>query len=137
MNRLLALLATTVLVATPLLAAEDAEGCKDSAVLSRMTSCNITECEKKDFDAHDFRTAWTAVDGDFKTQTVEGAKEVITYECAESISLLQIARNAEAALKRGGFTVVYSGKGAGEMPLLTTRKAGTWVYVETWLNGGT
>jgi hypothetical protein len=69
MNRLLVLLAAAAMVASPLVAAEDAEGCKDSAVLSRMSSCNITECEKKDFDAFDFRTAWDEQVGDYRTKT--------------------------------------------------------------------
>jgi len=137
MNRLLVLLAAAAMVAAPLVAAEDAEGCKDSTVLSRMSSCNITECEKKDFDAFDFRTAWDEQVGDYKTKTVEGAKEVITYECAETNSLLQIARNAEAALKRAAFTVVYSGKGGNDQPMVTAHKGGLWVHVETWNNGGT
>lgn len=136
MTKLPLLLATAALIALPLMA-EDAEGCKDSQVLSRMASCSITECEKKDFDSFEFRIAWKAEENDFKTQVVEGAKEVLTYECAATISLLQIARNAEAALKRGGFAIVFSGAGGYQEPIVTARKGGAWVHVATWLNGDT
>ncbi len=136
MTKLPLLLATAALIALPLMA-EDAEGCKDSQVLSRMGSCNITECEKKDYDSFEFRTAWKADENDFKTQAVEGAKEVLTYECSEKISLLQIARNAEAALKRGGFAIVFSGTGGYAEPIVTARKGGVWVHVATWNNGST
>ena len=61
-----------VLFVSPLLAQEeDAEGCKDSTVLSRMKSCRIESCDKKDFDRGNIRTGAS----DEQMQGVEGEVE--------------------------------------------------------------
>lgn len=130
------LFAVAVCLAFPALAqTEDAEGCKDSPVLSRQPKCTISECETKDFDEAEVITG-PAAEGDFKRQHLEGAKSRITYGCEESVSFLNIARNAEAALKRDGFTIVFSGKGVNERPAVTAHKGNTWVSVQTDSNGG-
>ncbi len=88
------LLAVVVLIVAtvPLLAQqEDAEGCKDSTMLSRMKGCAIESCDKKDFDRADIRTGAT----DELVQHVEGEVEIITYKCAENVSFLSIVRNVE------------------------------------------
>lgn len=114
-----------LLLPLSLAAQEDAEGCKDSPVLTRMPKCVIGECSKKEFDAFEFIQDYVAE----KKQNVEGAKETITYGCDESVSHLNIARNAEAALKKAGFTIVFSGKGDNDWPMVTARKGATWIAV--------
>lgn len=126
-------LALSLVVVCPLFAQEDAENCSDSTVLTRMPKCYIHSCEKKDFDEAEIRLT---ADGDnFKTQHVEGAKDYIVYVCDESVSFLNIARNAEAALKKAGFTIVFFGKGQNEHPALSARKGGVWVDIQTEWSG--
>jgi len=120
------------LAACPLLAQEDAEGCKDSTLLSRMKSCQISSCDKKDFDSADIRTG----PADDQIKSVEGEVETIIYACGDNVSFLQMVRNAENALKSAGFATVYSGKGLNESPAYTARKGGVWVNVQTQPNGG-
>lgn len=110
---------------------EDAEGCTDPKVLTRMRGCVIGECSRKDYDA-----AELVVAADVQTQSVEGEVEIVHYGCPEAMSALMIARNAENALKTQGFSVVFSGTGNNDMPLRTMRKGGNWVSVETLDGGG-
>ena len=42
-------------------------------------------------------------------QTLEGAIEQTTYACPATASPLQLLRNAEAAMRKAGYTVVFSG----------------------------
>jgi outer membrane protein OmpA-like peptidoglycan-associated protein len=133
MTKGLPLLLTFILAASPALAQEeDAEGCKDSATLSRMNSCRIEACDKKDFDSGDIRIGVT--DADFKA--VEGEVERYTYRCEENVSFLAVVRNAKAALERAGYTIVFNGKGDNEQPAISARKGGTWVAIQTEQNGG-
>jgi OOP family OmpA-OmpF porin len=136
MTKAILFLALSVSLALPVFAqTEDAEGCKDSPVLSRQPKCSISECETKDFDEAEVIVG-PAAEGDFKRQHLEGAKSRIGYVCESSVSQLNIARNAEAALKRAGFSIVFSGKGENERPAVTARKGSTWVAIQTDWNGG-
>ena len=135
MKRRLAMsLAVAVLCSLPAWAQEDVpqdvEGCTDSKLLNRLSGCVITECDRKAFDAAD-----VFVGGGEKTQTLEGQKEVVSYDCGEKISMLQIARNAEAALKKAGYTVVFSGT-AEDAPVVTARKGNQWMQVHSFNPGG-
>src|SRR5205823_3424823 len=65
---------------------------------------------------------------------VEGATEILTYRCDESISFLNIKRNAEAALKRAGFTILYSGPGDDDRPVVSARKGNVWIGLLTQAN---
>lgn len=137
----LAMFLLLTLASLPMLAQpEDAEGCKDSVLLSRIRGCNIFECSVKDFDAAELLIGYDlAHDNAEKHKSVEGAVEVISYECSASVSNLAVARNAETALKQAGYTVVFSGKNPhnDDRPLLTARKGGVWVSVVTGFNGST
>ncbi len=130
MKRLLVLSALTLLIAVPALAQhEDAEGCKDSPLLSRMNGCTIDMCEKKGFDAIELPIGLNEP-GQNKTMALEGQVESIEYTCPGNVSGLAIARNAENALKAAGFTVVYSGKSQSERPMLTVRKGNIWLHID-------
>jgi outer membrane protein OmpA-like peptidoglycan-associated protein len=132
MKRPLLILAA-VLLALPLAAQEeDAEGCKDSALMTRMKGCSIRSCDTKDFDSAAIRTDRD----DDKAKSVEGAVETLIYQCPDNVSFLAIVRNAENALKRAGFTTVYSGAGMNEAPAYSARKGGIWVDIQTQPNGG-
>ena len=131
MIRTLLFVVVTLLCALPLVAQEDAEGCKDPKLLSRMKSCHIYDCAKKDFDALSIRIG---SDSD-KRQSVEGEIDQVIYDCPENVSYLSIVRNAEKALKAAGFTTVYSGGGDDDRPVYAGRKGGVWVAIETGESG--
>ena len=109
---------------------QDVEGCSDSKLLTRLSGCVITECDRKAFDA-----AELFVGAEDRRQSVEGQKEIVSYDCGENISMLQIARNAEAALRKAGYTVVFSGV-AEDAPVVTARKGGQWMQIHSQNPGG-
>ncbi|MBZ5702608.1 MAG: OmpA family protein [Acidobacteriia bacterium] len=113
---------------------QDAEGCHDSPVLTRMPGCTIFQCENKEFDAAELLVAETP-EG-LQRKKFEGQKESLTYSCPENLSSLQIVRNAENALKKSGFTIVYSGPSDYNNPLVTARKSAQWIEVEGSSSGG-
>ena len=116
----------------------DVEGCKDSKLLTRMAGCNIAACDKKEFDSMELNVgSLEEGQGDFKKKSFEGKTESLTYVCPQGkYSGLQIVRNAEGALKKAGFTPVWSGKGGNNGPETTMKKDGQWVYVGTSSTGG-
>jgi outer membrane protein OmpA-like peptidoglycan-associated protein len=61
---------------------------------------------------------------------LEGRVEMVRYLCPAKLSLLQIARNAEAALKKAAYTTVFGGPGEGEEPVVTARKGAQWLSVQ-------
>lgn len=130
MKNLVLLFAAVVSLALPVFAQEDEAGCKDSTILSRMPKCVIASCDKKDFDAADIRLGPNGGDG-YKKQNVEGATEILTYRCDASISFLNIQRNAEAALKRAAFTILYTGPGDDDHPAVSARKGNVWIGITT------
>jgi flagellar motor protein MotB len=105
-----------------LAAQEDAEGCKDSPLLTRLAGCHIRYCSKSDFDAAELNIKTSA------TKTVEGKVEKIHYEC-QGKSALQVRRNAEQALRTAGFTLDFTGY---DVPThyVTAHKGGLWVAVK-------
>ena len=112
----------------------DAQGCKDTKVLTRLPGCRILRCESKDFDAVDLQMGAIRESGDAPMRTLEGATDMVTYVCPARLSSLQIVRNAENALVTAGFTVVFSGKMGGDTPIVTAQKGPRWVqvYGEPW-----
>lgn len=112
----------------------DAEGCKDTPILTRLPGCRIARCESKEFDAVDLQVGAIKEGGEAPMRTLEGATDMVTYVCPARLSSLQIVRNAENALKSAGFTVVFSGKMGGDTPVVTAQKGPRWaqVYGEPW-----
>jgi outer membrane protein OmpA-like peptidoglycan-associated protein len=102
---------------------QDAEGCKDSKLLTRFNGCIIVECDEKEFDAAD---VYVGVED--QQQTLEGQKEIVLYDCGDKVSMLQLVRNAEGALRKAGYTNVYSGSAVAK-PVITARKGNQWVQV--------
>jgi len=107
-------------------AQQDAKGCSDSPLLSRVSGCHIYGCERTDWDA-----VKIPVGAEGKVQSIEGEKLRITYECAgETYSRLKVVRNAEAALRPAGYTIEFSGTWDGD-PAVAARKGPQWVFVTT------
>jgi len=106
------------------LMAQDAGGCKDSALLTRMSGCQIAYCSKSEFDAAELQTS---LRNDPRTTHVEGKIEKIHYTC-EGKSGLQVRRNAEQALKAAGFTLDFTGYDVPDH-YVTAHEGPQWVAV--------
>ena len=119
------------LVTAPAWAQQDAEGSKDHPLVTRMPGFYINSYEVEEFAAFDP----TVIGGN--DVHWEGKKYTISYslkEGATPVSMLQIARNYQNAMKAIGGTVL----GGDERRVATElHKAGamTGVYVEAY-NGG-
>ena len=93
-----------------LYAQEDAEGCKDPALFTRMPNFHIYRCEDIQFDKFEFQ-----VSSD-KTQSVEGHSLYVNYylnENAQAPSGLQIVRNYTNAIKKLGGQLIYEYEDGG------------------------
>ncbi len=105
----------------------DVDDCKESALLSRMPGCGIYQCSNKDFDSAEF-----VINKEAETQSIEGALESRYLVCPANLSPLQLRRNTEAALKKAGYTLVFSGPHANnDFPVVTARKGPQWISVQT------
>lgn len=130
MTRLTSILLFALAIGAPASAQEpgvDEVECKgkDSALLSRMPGCGIASCEAKDYDAADIIQNRQ---GDEKS--LEGRVEILTFACPATQSSLQIIRNAEAALRKAGYTIVVAGaiEGLSE-PRAVARKGAQWIQI--------
>jgi OOP family OmpA-OmpF porin len=124
---LAALFATIALPAFAQTPGVDENDCKPSPLMSRMPGCGVFECSKKDFDSFD-----VVINKAGEVKTLEGEVDHSKLVCPTSASHLQLQRNAEAALKKAGFAVVYSGKhDNNEHPVVTAQKGAQWITVQT------
>lgn len=96
--------------------AQDAKGCKDSPVMSRLPGSVILYCNHESFAAHDFRMDAGTV------KHVEGEYTAIGYQLPKDITDLQVFRNIESALKSDGWTIDHE-KGTSE---IVAHKGGAW-----------
>jgi OmpA-OmpF porin, OOP family len=104
MKKLLGLLIIMFAVLPSLSAQEDAEGCKDPALFTRMPGYHIYRCEDLQFDRYEF---WVSSG---KTQAVEGHHLMVMYDLNENVqtpSPLQTVRNYTNAIKKIGGQLVY------------------------------
>jgi OOP family OmpA-OmpF porin len=119
----------------------DAAGCKDSSLLSRIPGCWIEACAVKDFDSVGVYPEGEKPDvfEVTKQKSVEGKVAIVEYSCPANVSPLQIARNAESALRTAGYSVVMSGKITNDVgshvPAVVGKKGGQWVQVVTDTGG--
>ncbi|MGE5646769.1 MAG: OmpA family protein [Acidobacteriota bacterium] len=121
------LAALTLFSALPVLAQkppQDRKGCVDSKVLSRLPGCIINSCRASEYDATEIQVSKT------EKKNIEGAFEEISYTCPATASRIQIARNAEAALKTAGFAIPWQADGSNWAGV-TGHKEAQWVYVIT------
>jgi outer membrane protein OmpA-like peptidoglycan-associated protein len=111
-------------VPAAMVAQEDAEGCKDSPLLTKLSGCAIAYCSKSDFDAAELQTS---INKDPRTTHVEGKVEKLHYTCTGK-SALQVRRNAEQALRAAGYVLDFTGY---DVPThyVTAHKGPQWVAV--------
>ena len=128
--RLCALLAS-FLVANISFAEEDAEGCKDHPLLTRMPNFYIQDCETKDFDQMDF------VNTQGEDIMVEGKRYYISHyinEGAQAPSDAQILRNFKNAVEKIGGKNIYEDR---YDTYLKVEKGNviTYIHVHSWNDG--
>jgi outer membrane protein OmpA-like peptidoglycan-associated protein len=126
MNKASLLVVCLAFIPLPLssLAQEDAEGCKDSPLITRMPGSSIHSCDKKEFDQFDI-VVGTSDSGD-QSKHVEGPLDSWDYGTREGVSEIQVFRNMETALRTGGFQVVFD-RSPG---YISARKGNTWLVIE-------
>ncbi len=98
----------------------DAEGCKDSLVITRMPGSIIHGCENKEYEQADMQN------GPDTTKHVEGEYHYWDYGTREGVSEIQVFRNFETALKQAGFKIVYEQSPA----IITANKGDTWYMLD-------
>ncbi len=84
---------------------EDAEGCKDHPVVTRMPQFHLSACEQKEFDAVEFQLGKNPEDGETIKKSIEGKKTYLYYVINEGSTVpspLQIFRNYQNAFKKLG-----------------------------------
>jgi OmpA-OmpF porin, OOP family len=113
-------------------AQQDAQGCKDHPLFTRLSGFHITECEEKDFDRYTFNVE------SGKQVDVEGRYTKIWYEANEGIktpSRLAIIRNYQQAIKKIGGAVLFEDD---RYTTLKVAKSGKeiWAQIDTaWTDG--
>ena len=144
-------LATWLLAAAPLLAQEDAEGCKDHPLFTRFPNMYLAGCESSQFDLRKFPVGLPGkADQTLKSIDVEGPVTWLSYNLKDGAtppSGLQIMRNFENAAKKAGGTIegqypgwckaTYDGEGMPRMGNGCTSFALTLKFArggqETWV----
>jgi len=110
--------------------ATDAEGCRDLPVLQRLPGCTIRECRTRDYDEAELQSGPVDASGDFPKSLVDGQLGEVTYACPASLKLADIARQAQTALRRAGYTFVYAGSMLhNDLPGFTARRGNTWIQL--------
>jgi OmpA-OmpF porin, OOP family len=123
----------TLIISISGFAQEDAPGCKDSPLFSRMANMVIGECSSN------FNELEIPMAAD-KTDTKEGTKTTIQYnynlEEATAPSFFQIVRNFENAIVKSGGRRIFYSKDAG-VATLFGKSAGKDVWIVLRDFGGT
>jgi OmpA-OmpF porin, OOP family len=104
---------------------QDAEGCKDSTLITRMPGGTIHGCDNKEFEQAEMPTGKDA-DGNVVNKTFEGEYHYWDYGNRDGVSEIQVFRNFETALKQGGFTIVYEDSPG----IITAHKGDTWYMLD-------
>jgi OOP family OmpA-OmpF porin len=131
MLRLLALVLVYSLIAVParLIAQEDApqdaEGCKDSPIITRMPGSTIHSCENKEYEQVKMPVGKNK-DGEVTEKTLEGEFHSWDYGTREGVSEIQVFRNFETALKQAGMKIVYEDSPG----TITANKGDTWYWLQ-------
>jgi outer membrane protein OmpA-like peptidoglycan-associated protein len=117
-----AVLCALAMAATTLRAQEqDAEGCKDSPLVSRFPGGAIHSCENKEYEQAD-----VPINDNGDTKHLEGEYHYWDYGTRDGVSEIQVFRNFQTALKNGGFTIDY----ASSPGILVAHKGATWIFID-------
>jgi OmpA-OmpF porin, OOP family len=98
----------------------DAEGCKDSPLITRMQGSIIASCDNKEYEQLSVQ-----VSADGPEKMLEGEYHAWNYHTRDGVSEIQVFRNIETALKTGGFHIVFE----SSPETITANKGDTWYYL--------
>jgi len=104
---------------------QDAEGCKDSPLVTRFPGSTIHSCENKEYEQADFPLG-TDKEGTALTKHVEGDYHSWDVGTRHGTSQIQVSRNFQTALKNAGFSIDYANS-PGE---IVAHKGATWIYLD-------
>ena len=104
---------------------QDAEGCKDSPLITRFPGSTIHSCDNKEYEQADFPMG-TDKDGAALTKHVEGDFHSWDIGNRPGTSQIQVFRNFQTALKNAGFTIDYTSSPTE----LVAHKGSTWIYLD-------
>ena len=105
---------------------QDAEGCKDSPLVSRFPGGHINSCDNKEYEQAEMPVGKDK-DGNVVTKKFEGDYHYWDIATRQGVSEIQVYRNFDNALKAGGFTVDYE-----DSPnTITAHKGATWLMIES------
>lgn len=99
---------------------KDAEGCKDSPLITRFPGSVIHSCDNKEYEQADFPMA------DGQQKHLEGEYHSWDIATREGTSEIQVFRNFLNALKTAGFAIDY----ANSPQHLVAHKGNTWVFID-------
>jgi OOP family OmpA-OmpF porin len=106
-------------------APQDAEGCKDSPIITRMPGSTIHSCENKEYEQVKMPVAKDK-DGNVGEKTLEGEYHSWDYGTRDGVSEIQVFRNFETALKTAGMKIIYE-----ESPgTIVANKGDTWYWLQ-------
>jgi len=106
-------------------APQDAEGCKDSPLVTRFPGSHINSCENKEYEQAEMPVK-TDANGGAVTQTFEGEYHYWDYGTRDGLSEIQLFRNFETALQGAGFHIEYEDK----PEKITAHKGNTWILMD-------
>jgi OOP family OmpA-OmpF porin len=104
---------------------QDAEGCKDSPLITRFPGSTIHSCENKEYEQADLPLGIDN-DGAARTKHVEGDFHSWDVGTRQGTSQIQVFRNFQTALKNAGFAIDYANS-PGE---IVAHKGSTWIYID-------
>ena len=121
LSRLLICLAILISARVCAAQAKDAEGCKDSPIITRFPGSVLTSCKDKADDSFTFTL------DNSKTKAFEGEFHEINYQYSKTASKAQVVRNLNTALRTAGYTMVYDSGTYGDF---TGHVGKTWIQIE-------
>lgn len=103
---------------------QDAEGCKDSPLITRLPGSHINSCNHKEYEQATFNAGFSP-DGNPISKTFEGDYYDWDYGTRPGTSEIQVFRNVDNALKSAGFYIDYENSPED----ITAHKGNTWINI--------
>jgi len=104
---------------------QDAEGCKDSPLVTRFPGSTIQSCDNKEFEQADFPLG-PDKDGNDRSKHLEGEYHYWAFGTRDGTSEIQVFRNFQTALKNAALVVDY----ANSPEQLVAHKGNTWIFID-------
>jgi OmpA-OmpF porin, OOP family len=99
---------------------KDAEGCKDSPLITRFPGSIINSCDNKEYEQADLPIK------EGETKHVEGEYHYWDIATRPGTSEIQVFRNFQTAIKNAGFTTDYTNS-PGQ---IVAHKGATWIFID-------